>query len=95
MFWTCNEVMAITKGYFDVMYPIVQDAVQKAEDRSMKLVWSSKGLSKEKFAGELNKNALQIFDDWKQLYVKLLTKFDAGEGVRYEKLPDPHTPDKY
>ena len=95
MFWTCNQVMAITKGYFDVMYPIVQDAVQKAEDRSMKLVWSSKGLSKEKFAGELNKNALQIFDDWKQLYVKLLTKFDAGESVRYEKLPDPHTPDKY
>lgn len=95
MYWTANQVMSLSQGYFDIIYPLVKEAVGKSEENSLRLIKSSRGISKEKFAEELNKNAVKIFEDWKQLYSKLLMKYNCGVGIRYEKLPDPHTPEKY
>ena len=95
MYWAANQVMSLSQGYFDIIYPLVKEAVGKSEENSLRLVKSSHGLSKEKFAEELNKNAVKIFEDWKLLYSKLLMKYNCGVGIRYEKLPDPHTPEKY
>jgi len=89
--------MALTQGYFNVMSPTVADAVRKAETDSLKLVESSKGLSKSTFVATLNQNAGKIFDDWKNLYTRLLIKYDGGAGVTYEerRAPDPDAPTKY
>lgn len=95
MYWTANQVMSMSQGYFNVMYPLVREKVGASEDRSMRLVKSCNGLSKEEFARELNRNALRVFDDWKQLYAKLLTKYNCGAGIQYGILPKPDTPEKY
>lgn len=54
MFWASSQVMALTQGYFNVMSPTVAAAVNKSEVSSLKLVGSSKGLSKNKFVAALN-----------------------------------------
>ena len=95
MFWVSNQVMALTQGYFNIMAPIVKDAVEGAEKNSMQLVGSSSGLTKEQFADALRKNALKIFEDWKQLSTKLLMKFKSDVGIEYEKQPKPDTPKNY
>ena len=97
MYWASSQVTALTKGYFNVMSPIVADAVRKAEADSLKLVESSKGLSKSKFVAALNQNAGKVFDDWKQLYTRLLVKYDGGAGVTYDErhAPAPDAPTKY
>ena len=61
----------------------------------MQLVDSSSGLTKEQFADALRKNSLKIFDDWKQLSVRLLMKFKSDVGIEYEKQPKPDTPEHY
>ncbi len=92
MFWVSNQVMALTQGYFNIMAPTVKEAVEGAEKNSMQLVGSSSGLTKEQFADALRKNALKIFEDWKQLSTKLLMKFKSDVGIEYEKQPKPDTP---
>ena len=95
MYWTSNEVMALTQGYFDVMAPIVRDAVERSEADSRQLIRSSLGLSKEEFAEKLRENSRKIFADWKQLSVRLLQEFKANVGIRYERQPTPDTPTEY
>ena len=95
MFWASNQVMALTQGYFNIMAPTVKEAVEQAEKNSMQLVGSSSGLTKEQFADALRKNALKIFEDWKQLSTKLLMKFKSDVGIEYEKQPKPDTPKNY
>ena len=95
MYWVSNQVMALTQGYFNIMSPIIKEAVEQAEKKSVQLVNSSSGLTKEKFADALRENSLRILDDWKQLSGKLLMKYNAGEGIEYEKLPQPNTSEKY
>ena len=92
MYWTSNEVMALTQGYFDVMAPTVREAVEQSEANSRRVIQSSLGLSKEQFAGKLRENAMHIFDDWKQLSKRLLMKFKADVGIKYEHQPTPDTP---
>jgi CRISPR/Cas system endoribonuclease Cas6 (RAMP superfamily) len=95
MFWTSNEIMALTQGYFNIMSPIVRNAVEKSEANSQQLINASAGLSKEKFAEALRNNALKIFDDWKQLSVQLLMKFKSDVGIEYQRQPQPDTPTEY
>lgn len=95
MYWASNQVMALTQGYYNIMHPIVSEALRESEEKSLHIVESSKGLPKDKFVKRLNENAINVFDDWKGLYAKLLTKFNGGAGVRYEKLPTPDTPAEY
>ena len=95
MYWTSNEVMALTQGYFDVMAPIVRDAVERSEADSRQVIRSSLGLSKEEFAEKLRENSRKIFADWKQLSVRLLQEFKANVGIRYERQPTPDTPTEY
>ena len=95
MYWASNQVMALTQGYFNIMSPIVKEAVEQSEKKSMQLVNSSSGLTKEKFADALRENSLKVFDDWKQLSARLLMKYNSGEGIEYEKLPQPDTPENY
>ena len=87
--------MALTQGYYNIMYPTVLESIRQSEEKSLQLVNASQGLSKEKFSEALNQNAVKIFDDWTTLYKKLLAKYNGGAGVRYEKLPTPDTPTKY
>ena len=95
MLWASNQVMALTQGFFNVMYPIVSEAVQKSEENSLRLVNSSRGLSKEKFAEALSENAVKTFDDWKELHARLLVKYNAGAGIQYKHCPIPDTPTEY
>ncbi|MBR1645757.1 MAG: C69 family dipeptidase [Selenomonadaceae bacterium] len=97
MYWASAQVMALTQGYWNIMSPIVAQTVQQSEKNSLKLVESSQGLSKNKFVAALNQNAVKVFDDWKNLYTKLLLKYDAGAGVKYDEknLPEPDAPTKY
>ncbi|MBO5587863.1 MAG: C69 family dipeptidase [Acidaminococcaceae bacterium] len=95
MYWASSQVMALTQGYYNIMQPLVSEALRKSESNSLELVNSSRGLTGEKFSEALNHNAVKVFDDWKDLYIRLLTKYNAGAGVQYERLPDPGTPEKY
>ena len=95
MYWASNHVMALTQGYYNIMYPTVLESIRQSEEKSLQLVNASQGLSKEKFSEALNQNAVKIFDDWTTLYKKLLAKYNGGAGVRYEKIPTPDTPTKY
>ena len=95
MYWASNQVMSLSQGYFNVMYPLVSEAVRKAEADSLQLVKSSRGLSGEAFAEKLNGNALKVFSEWKELYIQLLKKYNGGAGVRYAKEPQADTPEKY
>ncbi|MBP5200060.1 MAG: C69 family dipeptidase, partial [Schwartzia sp.] len=95
MYWTSNEVMALTHGYFNIMSPMVRNAVERSEANSVRLVNASAGLSKEQFAEALRGNALKIFEDWKELSKQLLMKFNAAAGVKYERRPEPNTPKGY
>ncbi len=95
MYWASNEVMALTQGYYNIMAPIVSEAVRATEEDSRRLVEDSLGLPRERFAERLRRNAEKITADWKALSVKLLMKYDAGAGVRYRHLPDPRTPASY
>ena len=95
MYWTSNEVMALTQGYFNIMSPMVRKAVERSEANSVRLVNASAGLSKEQFAEALRGNALKIFEDWKELSGQLLMKFNAAAGVKYEHRPEPNTPKGY
>ena len=95
MYWTSNEVMALTQGYFDVMAPIVKEAVERSEADSRQVIRSSLGLSKEEFAEKLRENSRKIFADWKQLSVRLLQEFKANVGIKYERQPTPDTPTEY
>ena len=95
MYWASSQVMALTQGYYNIMQPLVGEALRKAENDSLQLVNSSRGLTREKFSKALNHNAEKVFDDWKDLYIRLLTKYNAGTGVKYERLPVPGTPEKY
>ena len=92
MYWTSNEVMALTQGYFNVMSPMVRNAVERSEANSVRLVNASAGLSKEQFAEALRDNALKIFEDWKELSKQLLMKFNAAAGVKYDRQPESNTP---
>ncbi|MBP5200751.1 MAG: C69 family dipeptidase [Schwartzia sp.] len=95
MYWTSNEVMALTQGYFNIMSPVVKNAVERSEANSLRLVYASAGLSKEQFAEALRDNALKIFDDWKELSTQLLMEFKANVGIKYERQPRPDTPTEY
>ena len=95
MYWTSNEVMALTQGYFNIMSPMVRSAVERSEANSVRLVNASAGLSKEQFAEALRDNALKIFEDWKELSKQLLMKFNAAAGVKYERRTESNTPTKY
>ena len=95
MYWVSNQVLAITQGYFNIMYPIVSSAVQRSEENSQRLVNASRGLSKEKFAEALSENAIKIVEDWKALYGQLLVKHNSGAGVQYKHCPVPDTPVEY
>ncbi|MBE6096502.1 MAG: dipeptidase [Schwartzia succinivorans] len=95
MYWTSNEVMALTQGYFNIMSPIVRDAVERSEANSVRLINASSGFLKEQFADALRGNALKIFEDWKELSRRLMMKFNAAAGVKYERLPAADTPKKY
>lgn len=97
MFWASNQVMAITQGYYNVMGPIVAEAVNRSERESLRLVEASRNLSRSKFIDALNRNAVKVVDDWKKLYVKLLSKYDGGAGVEYDErhFPANITPTKY
>ena len=95
MFWTSNEIMALTQGYFNIMSPIVKNALEKSEANSQQLINASAGLSKENFAEALRDNALNIFEDWKQLSVQLLMKFKSDVGIEYQRQPQPDTPTEY
>jgi dipeptidase len=95
MFWTSNEIMALTQGYFNIMSPIVKNAVEKSEANSRQLINASAGLSKEGFAEALRNNALNIFEDWKQLSIQLLMKFKSDVGIEYQRQPRPDTPTEY
>ena len=97
MFWASSQVMALTQGYWNVMSPIVAEAVEESERNSLKLVEESLNLSKDKFAATLNKNAVKVFEDWKRLGVQLLMQYDGGAGVKYDErhLPASEAPTKY
>ena len=95
MYWTSNEVMALTQGYFNIMAPTVKAAVEKSEANSQQLINASAGLSKEQFAEALRDNALKIFEDWKQLSVELLMIFKSDVGIEYQRQPKPDTPTEY
>lgn len=97
MYWASAQVTALTQGFWNVMSPTVAEAVQQSEANSLKLVESSAGLSKDKFVTALNRNAVKVFDDWKNLYTRLLVKYDVGAGVTYDErlLPAPDVPTKY
>ncbi|WP_462332997.1 C69 family dipeptidase, partial [Schwartzia sp. (in: firmicutes)] len=95
MYWTSNEVMALTQGYFNIMSPVVREAVERSEANSVRLINASSGFSKEQFADALRGNALKIFEDWKELSRRLMMKFNAAAGVKYERLPAADTPKKY
>ncbi len=93
--WKMNKTPSEAKALLTEIAPIVKDAVEGAEKNSMQLVGSSSGLTKEQFADALRKNALKIFEDWKQLSTKLLMKFKSDVGIEYEKQPKPDTPKNY
>ncbi|MBR5163077.1 MAG: C69 family dipeptidase, partial [Schwartzia sp.] len=95
MFWASNAVMALNQAYFNIMSPLVKDAVEKLEANSMQLINASAGLSKEKFAEVLRNNALKNINDWKQLSVELLKQFRSDVGIKYERQPRPDTPTEY
>ena len=95
MYWVSNQVMALTQGYFNIMSPIIKEAVEQAEKKSVQLVNSSSGLTKEKFADALRENSLRILDDWKQLSGRRLQEFKANVGIKYERQPTPDTPTEY
>ena len=77
--------------------PTVAEAVAQSEKNSLELVESSLKLSKNKFAATLNQNAVKVFDDWKNLYKKLLIQYDGGAVVKYDErhLPAPDAPTRY
>ena len=95
MFWASNQVMALNQGYFNIMSPIVKEAVEQSEENSMQVVNASAGLSKEQFAEVLRANSLKIFDDWKKLSVRLLQAFKSDVGIQYQRQPRPDTPTEY
>ena len=96
MFWASSQVTALSRGYWNSLGGTVSEAVNQSEKNSLELVESSKGLPKNKFAATLNQNALKVFDDWKNLYKKLLLHYDGGASVKYdEHLPAPDAPTKY
>ena len=95
MFWISNEVMALTHGYFDIMAPIVGNAVERAEADSVRLIEASAGLPRERFAEALRDNALKILEDWKALSGQLMMKFNAAAGVKYKRLSAADTPKEY
>ncbi len=72
IFWASSQVTALSRGYWNSLGGTVSEAVNQSEKNSLKLVESSKGLSKNKFAATLNQNAVKVFDDWKNLYARLL-----------------------
>ena len=97
MFWASTQVMALTQGFWNVISPTVAEAVAQSEKNSLELVESSLKLSKNKFAATLNQNAVKVFDDWKNLYKKLLIQYDGGAVVKYDErhLPAPDAPTRY
>lgn len=97
MFWASAQVMAFNQGFYCTINPLVAEAVAKAEAKSLRLIESSLNLPAKKFAEVLNRNAVELVDDWKNLYTRLLIKYDAGAGVKYDvrHMPNPETPKKY
>ncbi len=97
MFWASGQVTALSRGYWNSLGDTVSDAVNQSEKNSLELVESSAGLSKNKFAATLNQNAVKVFDDWKQLYTRLLLKYEGGAGVKYDERQTsaPDAPTKY
>ena len=97
MFWASSQVTALSRGYWNSLGETVEKAVEQSEKTSLKLVNSSRKLSKEKFAATLNQNALKVFDDWKNLYAQLLIQYNGGEGVKYDErhLSTPDAPTNY
>lgn len=97
MFWMSNQIIALSRGYWNSLGGTVEEAVRQSEKNSLELVESSRTLSKEKFAATLNKNAEKVFEDWKNLYTRLLIQYDGGAGVHYDErhLPAPDAPTKY
>ena len=97
MYWTSTQIMGLSSGYWSVLSGTIEAAVAQSEKNSLELVESSKGLSKNKFAATLNKNAVKIFDDWKNLYTRLLIQYNGGAGVKYDEryLPAPDAPTEY
>ena len=95
MFWASNQVTALSRSYWNSLGGTVSNAVNQSEKNSLELVKSSRNLSKEKFAAKLNQNALKIFDDWKNLYTKLLIEYNGGAGVKYDEQYLPEALTKY
>ena len=97
MFWVSNQVISLTRGYWNSFSPTVAEEVRRSEEKSLRLVMSSSNLDKNKFAETLNRNAVKVFSDWKKLYEKLLVKYNGGAGVCFEAnhLPEPDAPTKY
>ena len=71
------------------MAPKVLEAAHKGEQRSMELVTSASGQSKEEFAQTLRGNAERVLTDWRGLYGKLLAEHDGGKGLEYDKAFQP------
>ena len=97
MYWASVQVMALTQGFWNVISPTVAEAVRQSEKKSFELIEASRNLPKNKFVDALNRNAVAVVDDWKNLYIKLLLKYDGGAGVKYDErhLPVPDAPTKY
>ena len=97
MFWASCRVMSLTQGFYSVVGETVTAEVNRAEKNSLRLVENSLGQSKSQFAATLNKNALKIFGDRKNLYEQLMLKYNGGTGVKYDEnnLPAPDAPTSY
>ena len=97
MFWASNQIIALSRGWWNSLGGTIEAAVRQSEKNSLELVENSRGLSKEKFAATLNDNAVKIFNDWQNLYVKLLIQYDGGAGVTYDEnhLPASEAPTRY
>ena len=87
--------MGMTQGYYQIMSPIVSEAIEQSETNSLELLQSSINLSPEKFAATLRENAALTHKKWQDLYVELLLKYNGGAGVGYAKEVNPNTPKNY
>lgn len=95
MFWASNKVTALSRGYWNSLGGTVSNAVNQSEKNSLELVNSSLNMSKNKFAATLNQNAIKVFEDWKNLYTRLLIEYNGGEVVKYDERHLPDVPTKY
>lgn len=95
IYWASTQVMALNQGYFNIMSPMVSQAVANSEETSLGLVKFASSFDRERFADMLQENAVRNFQNWQELYQELLKKYNGGQGVKYDMMPAPETPDTY